>query len=976
VLFEPKRLSSEDINEVYNIADIFMHLSGGEGFGLSYVESMLAGTPCILNDNTTSPELVGGRKSGFGKLVKLKGEAHISEFNCMYDLADEDDALVKLTEVYDDWRSGGTWLKSASARGIEFHKKWCDPERVTDQWEEVLNRIIRYNNKVLWHSFFGRGVGYTSISETIIPEMEKLGYDIHVNDWSSGSSPILEERFRKLYEKYLANRDKIDWKKYPQVVCWLMDSFETVMGEHKLGWAFCESTKVRSYYQHFCNSMEYILTSSEFNKKVQQDSGFTSDIRIVPPCVDPLLFPRLERTTDRPFTFLHIGVRQERKNPGMVLAGYVQAFPVADGRTKLILKSNDFGTLDDLKAMYAHRSDIEWIYTNDRPLSQKELLALYQRSDCYINLSHGEGIGMPDLEAMATGMPVIGTNWDTRGLFLDDSVGWMVKTAYMAPAYTQTVKDDSGLWVNLDGQDYIEKLKYVAKHPEEARRKGAVASERVHTMFTPEKAAKALDAVLMEIYDKRTSARKTSFEDERYYIDTNQYTPLYFEGAAQIIMAQLPEIRKDSVLDIGCGRGFLTLHLLRNGVRVKGIDISEYAVSHPMPGCEGALCKGDAMDLPYEDKSFDWAVSFSVLEHLPEKDVPKAIREMSRVVRKGAFLRIAIPYPQKSAAELFKEDNTHITLHPWEWWVKTLAENGMKMIATDGQYDMVVVPTEVPNNAIKPGDRVLIGVPTKDRTPYLKKLIASLRGQTFKDWDLMIVDDSCIENPNRDGELLATLDQLYVEGHLWHLIRGAGQNQAVAHNRVLACALEQGYRLVMRLDDDITLESSHLEIIYKEFLKDQKCEYAAMGGIYLDPNRPKEQQVAPPNWRLLDEFAGKLDPLWPFAQMVMYPEDVEFRDDLEHLYSSYFYRPELVEEVGGFAKDLSAVAFREETLPIATLWMKGYKLRVCVKAVGYHYNAQVGGLRSYNHDSAAPMYRSDDVAYKARIAELKKKYGR
>ncbi|MDD5512085.1 MAG: glycosyltransferase, partial [Dehalococcoidales bacterium] len=281
VAFEPMMLPEDQMNELYNTGDVFMHISGGEGFGIPYVESMLAGVPCILTDNTTSPELTGGWE--FGLPVKVSGQKMLPRFSVLYDVPDALDGARQLEFAYDDWKGGGKWLSEAGKKAREFHLQWCDAERVVDRWEEIFWRIMRYNNKVLWHSFFGRGVGFTAISETIIPALENLGYDVYVNDWQSGESPILEPRFRQLYEKYLKARDGIDFTKHPQVICWLMESFPSVKGDWKIGWSLCESTKLHAHYQQVCNDMDYLITSSEFNRKVQEQSGIACPIRIVPP---------------------------------------------------------------------------------------------------------------------------------------------------------------------------------------------------------------------------------------------------------------------------------------------------------------------------------------------------------------------------------------------------------------------------------------------------------------------------------------------------------------------------------------------------------------------------------------------------------------------------------------------------------------------------------------------------------------------
>lgn len=968
VLFEPKHIDDEQMNDLYNCGDVFIHLSGGEGFGVPYAEAMLAELPCILSDNTTSPELT--KDWEFGLPVHIKDTKRLQQYGVDFDVPNIDEAIAKLEFAYQDWMNGSKWLKEAGRKAREFHSYWCDTKKVADRWEEIMWRIMRYNNKVLWHSFFGRGVGFSAISETIIPELEKLGYDVYINDWASGSSPIIDSHFSELYKKYLEARADLDFSKYPQIICWLMESFDSIKGDIKLGWSLCESTKLRAFYTQMCNKMDYILTSSDFNKGVQKESGVEAEIRVIPPCTD---LPESERPAPetRPLTFLHIGVLQERKNPEQALDGYCQVFP-DDGKSKFILKSNDFGVWDIFKTRYANRKDIEFLYTKDTPYTREELLELFRQADVYVNLSHGEGIGMPDLEAMATGLPVIGSNWDTRGEFFDDEVGWPLKIAYFGPAYKATVGEDCGDWAYFDGQDYISVLRGIKKNPGIAREKGKAAARRVRENFTPAKAAKALDDVLMEIYAKAHARTESCPYDAHYFNDVNKYTPEFFEGAAQFII-KMTDGAKGETLEVGCGTGYLMKHLLAHGVSVTGIDSSDYVVENPLPECAGRIFKGDALNIPYADQRFDLVVAWSLLEHLAERDIPQALKEIKRV-GKRAYLQIAIPLFPGHAEQIAKEDATHCTLKPFDWWKGKLEEAGFVITFYDEKMNMVVEPRKYEVLPVKRGDRVLVEIPTKDRVDYLEKLLKSLEAQTFMDWDLLVIDDSKVDNLPAHKGCEDAVNRLHSVGHSWLFVRGVGHNQATAHNRALDYAAIHGYKLVMRLDDDITLEPDFLGKLYEEFVKDEECKYAAVGGIFLNPSTPKEEQVMPPGWEARPEFQGVILPCVLHHQVLQYPPEIDYRDDCQHLYSSYMFRTALVQSVGGFPINLSAMAFREETLPLYELWLKGYKFRIVTKAIGYHYNAPTGGLRSMSPRKAQELFLQDDTLFRRRIEELKKRY--
>lgn len=103
----------------------------------------------------------------------------------------------------------------------------------------------------------------------------------------------------------------------------------------------------------------------------------------------------------------------------------------------------------------------------------------------------------------------------------------------------------------------------------------------------------------------------------------------------------LDNFREKSVVDIGCGDGFLLKKLLEKdkNVRVLGLDISPVALEKAKEnGIDAILC--DITEkLPFEDNSFDSALLLDVLEHMfqPEPVLKEAVR-----ISKG-YVYISVP---------------------------------------------------------------------------------------------------------------------------------------------------------------------------------------------------------------------------------------------------------------------------------------------------------------------------------------------
>ena len=95
----------------------------------------------------------------------------------------------------------------------------------------------------------------------------------------------------------------------------------------------------------------------------------------------------------------------------------------------------------------------------------------------------------------------------------------------------------------------------------------------------------------------------------------------------------------ERVLDIGCGPGYLCAQMAEAGASVVGLDPSPSMLTLAERRGEGVeLVRGDALSLPFEDASFDAAVSTQVYEYV--EDISGALREVRRVLRDGGRLLV------------------------------------------------------------------------------------------------------------------------------------------------------------------------------------------------------------------------------------------------------------------------------------------------------------------------------------------------
>lgn len=107
------------------------------------------------------------------------------------------------------------------------------------------------------------------------------------------------------------------------------------------------------------------------------------------------------------------------------------------------------------------------------------------------------------------------------------------------------------------------------------------------------------------------------------------------------IKNQLPQDRNLRVLDVGCGAGFFSVLLAKEGYQVTGVDLTPDMIENAriLAAEEKTACDFlvmDAENLRFADESFDVVISRNLTWTLP--DVKSAYREWVRVLKKGGVL--------------------------------------------------------------------------------------------------------------------------------------------------------------------------------------------------------------------------------------------------------------------------------------------------------------------------------------------------
>ena len=114
------------------------------------------------------------------------------------------------------------------------------------------------------------------------------------------------------------------------------------------------------------------------------------------------------------------------------------------------------------------------------------------------------------------------------------------------------------------------------------------------------------------------------------------------------------------------------------GIKVSGIDISEYAIKNCMPEMKNFLMIGDAKKLPYSDKSFDIVISINTIHNLEKEDCAKALLEINRVSKKSSFVTVDAYRNDEEKKRMMDWNLTAKTIMSVEGWKDFFQEVGYK----------------------------------------------------------------------------------------------------------------------------------------------------------------------------------------------------------------------------------------------------------------------------------------------------------
>jgi SAM-dependent methyltransferase len=156
------------------------------------------------------------------------------------------------------------------------------------------------------------------------------------------------------------------------------------------------------------------------------------------------------------------------------------------------------------------------------------------------------------------------------------------------------------------------------------------------------------------------------------------YNPRFWQPVVPTFCDHWALTSSSSVLDVGCAKGFMINDFKKiiPGIEVAGIDVSEYAISNAMDPISDCVQVGNANNLPFADKTFDYVISINTIHNLELDECKLALKEITRVARKDAFITVDAYETQEQKDHMYAWNLTAKTILSTSEWKEIFKEVG------------------------------------------------------------------------------------------------------------------------------------------------------------------------------------------------------------------------------------------------------------------------------------------------------------
>ncbi|PLT28890.1 glycosyltransferase [Peribacillus deserti] len=351
--------------------------------------------------------------------------------------------------------------------------------------------------QVIWKGPVTDATGYGVASREYALALDRLGVDVKIDSYSWGFPFIFKDKSKK--ERISKLMNKKESRNKPKILIYHSPpgNIQAVEGK-KYEVTFLntvwETTKIPAEWLPILHSFDAVTVPCTLNIQAFIQSGVKVPVFLTPHGADTELFTPANKKMSiheakGKFIFVSVFDFQHRKNPETLLKAYWEEFD-ADEQVLLVIKTYGNSRKNILNAIYNYKKmlgvgDISApfkIITG--VLDEKQFKGLYTLGNAFVLPTRGEGVGLPFIEALSSGVPVISTAWGGQMDFLHEKNSFLTNYKLCHPSvsmnsehaistiYSDLFESEGQLWAEADIADLKKQMRAAFESPAICRAKG------------------------------------------------------------------------------------------------------------------------------------------------------------------------------------------------------------------------------------------------------------------------------------------------------------------------------------------------------------------------------------------------------------------------------------------------------------------------------------------------------------------------
>ena len=359
--------------------------------------------------------------------------------------------------------------------------------------------------------------GYAKVNRNLAFMLHDSGCKVNIDPVNKRSNQLCEDELKAL------SQINSEVSKNAIVIESVIPTFsDAICGKYRILYTTIEAQTVPDQFLEIAKTYRELWVTSDFCKKVLEDSGLQMPIYVVPDSINTDLYTaEHEEYEFKPplndFVFLSVFGWSYRKGYDVLLKAYLSEFNADDDVSLLVVSRNHLGMGKDEVIKETIEKFIQE-YGGDNPphiarcgkmIPESMMPNIYAACDAFVLFSRGEGFGLPYCESSLCGLPVIGSNCSGQAMFLKEDNSCLIdvdEIAEMQSGRMQVHYWDGQKFPMLNSEETIvqarKAMRYVYENYDAASDRNDILRDYIADNYSMEAVAKVIKARLSEIWRK------------------------------------------------------------------------------------------------------------------------------------------------------------------------------------------------------------------------------------------------------------------------------------------------------------------------------------------------------------------------------------------------------------------------------------------------------------------------------------------